>query len=144
MLLVGIGLGGCSKPGKDDAPSPSEVDSLVDETWIELNNWKPIPLKQWLSQSDANEVDFLTRKEAVNIAERSLKEHGVELLAVTGDDTPHWAQFVVGKVKDLKDKAAYTEALLAASASRKLEVEYGVKWMVLTEHLDDDGNSVPK
>jgi hypothetical protein len=144
IMSVCIGFLGCSKPGKDEARSREDLDSLVDETWIDLNSWKPIPLKQWLAESEANQVDFLTREEAARIAERSLKDHGVELLAVTGDDTPHWAQFVIGRVKELKDEPAYTRVLLDSSASRTLEVEYGVEWVVLTERLDDDGGSVSK
>jgi hypothetical protein len=144
LLAVGIALSGCSKPGVEEARSPNEVDSLVDEVWIELNGWKPVPLKQWLAESASNEVDFLTREEALRIAERSLKEYGVELLAVTGDDTPHWSQFVIGRASGIKDKPAYTQALLAASARRTLEIEYGVKWVVLTEQLDEDGNSISK
>ena len=144
IMLFCIGLGACSKPGKNDARSPSDVDRLVDEARSEAKGFKQVPLKQWVSQSELYNVDFMTREEAVNIAERSFKEHGIELLAVVEDNSRHWSRFVVGKVSGLKDKAAYTKALLAASVSRTLKVEYGVKWVVLTDLWDDDGHPVCK
>jgi hypothetical protein len=137
-MLICIGLGGCSKPSKNDGRSPSDVDRLVDEVWSEGKGCKQVPLKQWVSQSDLYNVDFMTREEAVKIAERSFKEYGIELLAVVENGELHWSRFVVGKVTDLKDKAAYTKALLAASVSRTLKVEYGGKWVVLTDQWDDD------
>ena len=94
-----------------------------------------------MNQSD---VSVAGLKEALEIAKRSLKEHRVELLAVVDDQLPNWTQFVVGAIKGLEDKPSYLEALLAVSNRRKLEVEFGNKWVIYSGELDEDGNPVSK
>ena len=135
--LTCLAILGCSPstaPQKTTTKSRSaeEVDSLVQELWLDLNGSKLIPLKDWMAKPN-NTVDFLSREEAIKVADASLKEHRVELLAVTDAQLPTWTQFVVCDATKVADKVAYKSFLMSASAGKKLEVEYGNRWVVLAE-----------
>lgn len=144
LALACIGLTACSKTEPPAVRSPVEVDELVEEIWIKINEWKPVPLDQWLSQSEQNEIAFLTREEAARLADISSQDHAVELLALVDNATPNEVQFLAGRTHKLRDRSAYTKALLAASADYQIEVEYGSKWVIFSDELDADGDALPK
>jgi hypothetical protein len=144
IALISIGLTACSKPEPPVVRSPTEVDELVEEIWIKINEWKPVPLDQWLSQSEQNEIAFLTREEAARLADVSLQDYAVELMALVDNATPNDVQFLAGQVHRLKDRAAYTKVLMSASADSRIEVEYGRKWVIFSDELDEDGATLPK
>lgn len=135
ILAAGIAFGvlGCSEnPATTEGGDPGEVDSLVEEVWLDLNESTLAPLKDWAAQP-ANEVDFLSREEALSVAQKSLAEHRVELLAVTDSDLPDWTQFIVCDATRIEDREAFRKLLISATAAKKLEVEFGNKWAIFTE-----------
>ena len=132
LAIMGCGQSTTPKPTITQSSKPEEVDSLVQELWLDLNGFKLLPLKDWAAQPN-NKVDFLSRAEAVRVAEASLKDHQVELLAVIDGQLPAWAQFVVCDASKVTNQVAYKSFLMSASTRKKLEVEFGNRWMIFAE-----------
>ncbi|MCL4786590.1 MAG: hypothetical protein KJ070_07315 [Verrucomicrobia bacterium] len=140
LVLVCFGLPACSKSKAPEVKSPADVDEQVEEDWLKLNAWKATALDEWLAQSEQNNVSFLTREEAARLADVSFQDHSVELLALVDEASPTESRFLVGQIRRLQNRRAYLRALLGAAPEVRLSLEFGHKWVVVSEAQEAAGN----
>jgi hypothetical protein len=142
-ILLGLlcfGLPACSKSKAPEVKSPAEVDEQVEEDWLKLDAWKARALDEWLAQSEQNNVSFLTREEAARLADVSLQDHSVELLALVDEASPTESRFLVGQIRRLQNRRAYSRALLGVAADVRLSLEFGHKWVIVSEAAEEAGS----
>ncbi len=135
----------CSEIGGGSS-SAAEVDSLIEEIWLDVNEGTEVPLDQWMAKSPKNEIDFINRKDALAMAANAKGKFSVSLSVIVDSEDPTWTQFVIARVDKVSDKEGLKALLIEASSENHLEAELGNKWLYLGGKYkgDDSGEYLKK
>ena len=127
-----------------DYYSADDVDSMIEETWIELNEEKPIPLDKWLHSNTRRAVEWISKPTAIDVQQKVSEKFGVTLCALDNPDLPEYTTALVAKIDDSVSKAALKKLLLSAQSPYQLSVRFGNRWVMYDAVLDEQGEYVPK
>ena len=118
----------------EEASTPDEVDSLIEEIWLDLNEGQLHDLKEWLEKSDQYSIEFINREDALLMYDKAKSDFGVTLQIIADNSDPSmvgWTQFVVAKIDKDTDKRGLKTMLEDASSEIHLILELGNRWLSL-------------
>lgn len=130
-----------------DAPdfySAADVDEMIEDTWIDLNEEKPVAIPQWFADRQTRRIDWLDKETAIRIHGEVKQQFGVELSGLVSTELPDYTTSVIGRLGESTDLAKLKTYLLAAPSKYQLSVRLGSRWVMFDGQLDENGGLVSK